>query len=332
MFIINSMEQQTKINFDPVEHKYTDDNGLVYTSVTTVIGKYKPKFNQKYWAMYTALKEAGFKVRPDFEKNRFIVVNGITRTIDSLYSEPVACFEVELVLQKWANLTKAACDRGNEIHDFLEDNINDSKEGGAATNAVIKPSLGNQSELLEIKTVHELDQTAVKDRYPSIYKTLKNLINKGLVLYAEKRIYSTTYQIAGMIDVLAVYHPTKKFMILDWKTNKDEMLFTSGYFKKTKIQGKYVKTDTFVPKQSYLKAPLNNIEDCKGMIYSLQLSLYAFIMELWGYKLVKDGLWIYHLRPGLEPKLMGIRYMKKEIQLMLNHHIGKHAGQSFGIR
>lgn len=311
------MEKQIKINFNPVKHEYTDDNGLVYTSVTTVIGKYKKPFNRRYWSMYTALRDSNFHVIPD-KHQQTIQVDGVIRTLDDLYNNPIKAYEVSRVIRKWKELTERACKRGNEIHDFLEDNINESKEGGAETNKFIKPHLGNPSELLKIATVHDLDKTAVKDRFPKIYKTLLFYINNGCILYAEKRIYSTTYQIAGMIDVLIV--KGKQFAILDWKTNKDEMLFQSGYYKKEKVNGIYIKTTEFKRTNNKLLYPINDVPECKGMIYSLQLSLYAFIMELWGYKLISNGLMIYHLRPALEPKLIQIRYMKEQIHKMLQHH------------
>ena len=322
------MEYRTNIHFEPVAHKYTDDSGKEYTSVTTVIGKYKPIFDKRYWGMYTALKECNFNVAP-VQEGKFIRVNGVVRSIDSLYSNPINNYEVQRVVNKWNKLTKEACARGNEIHDFLEDSINESKEGGAKTNDVIKPQLGKKYELVTIRTVHDLDKTPIRERFPSIYTRLLGYIRQGCTLYAEKRIYSTTYQIAGMIDVLIV--KGKQFMIMDWKTNKDELKFISGYYKKIKFNGKWIKGDQFIRTFKTLLSPVNNLEDCKGNIYSLQLSLYAYIMTLWGYKLVKNGLEIFHIRPGLEPKLIKVQYMEQEITNMLNHHAGNNNTRKFGL-
>lgn len=319
------MERKTNIHFEPIEHKYTDDEGLVYTSVTTVIDKYKPKFNKRYWSMYVALRDNGFKVIPDNGKFKGITVDGFYRSLDSLYNNHLTNFETKLVLNKWDKLTEVACDRGNKIHDFLEDSINISKDDVEAnTNDLIQPALQNVLKELNIdcfKTQHDLDKTTLKGTYPEIYNRLLMYIKMGCTLFAEKRIYSTTYQIAGMIDVLVV--KGKKFCIVDWKTNKDILLFNSGYFKKKKIGNDYVKTSEFIPKKEYFYAPLGNIELCKGMTYTLQLSLYAFIMELWGYKLVENGLEIFHIREGLRPKLLKIAYKKDAVQKMLTHHLSK---------
>lgn len=317
-------EKQIKLQFEPIAHKYTDETGRVYTSVTTVIGKYKEPFNKKYWSMYTALRDSGFKVRPSNDK-KTIVVNGKHRTLESLYRNPINCHEVNLLINKWTDLTEVACARGNEIHDYLEDSINKSKgDEGGKTNEVIKPqlsnSLSNTGLTIEFRTQHDLDTTDLQTTFPAIYDRLLAYINMGCIIYAEKKIYSYTYAIAGMIDVLIVNPRTKQFAILDWKTNKDEMLFQSGYYKKQQIGNQWVKTSNFIPTKNTLNFPLDTVPECKGMIYTMQLSLYAYVMELWGYRLVKNGLEIFHMRPGLEPKLIRVRYLKHEVHLMLEHH------------
>lgn len=334
------MEKKVNISFEPIEHKYTDETGLEYTSATTIIGMYKEPFNKKYWSMYTALKNAGFKVRPSNDLKGIYIYNKY-KTLEDLYTHPINCSEVDILLRKWDNLTKQACDRGNEIHDYLEDSINESKgDIKGVTNDAIVPNLTNTLSKvgLEVKLTckHDLDKTSIGDRFPVIYDKLLSYIKIGCTIYAEKRIYSTTYQIAGMIDVLIV--KGNYFSILDWKTNKDEMLFRSGYYKKINIAGNWVKGTEYILTGKKLKYPIHNLEECKGIIYTLQLSLYAYIMELWGYTLVKSGLEIFHLRPNLPPKLIKINYKKEEIKKILTHHLTtrinkpkKQGGLNFGV-
>jgi len=317
------MEKQIKLTFEPNEHKYSDETGRVYTSVTTLIGQYQEPFNEKYWSMYTALKNAGYNVRPTRDK-KHIVVNNRHRTLTSLYKNPINGHEVKLLVKKWQNLTEEACERGNNTHDYLEDSINLSKGDDGSSNTQIEPQLAVAMQrigLVEIRTKHDLDTTTLQDTFPTIYKRLLAYINFGCVLYAEKRIYTVQFGVAGMIDVLIV--KGKQFAILDWKTNKDEMKFTSGYYKKVKINHKWVKSTNWTPFKKHLFTPLNHIQDCKGMLYTLQLSLYAFIMELWGYSLVPNGLEIFHMRPNQEPKLIKVRYLKEDISNMLKHFINK---------
>lgn len=332
---MEASKQQVTINFDPEQHRYTDSNGDVYTSVTTVIGQYKKPFNRRYWSMYKALESSGFKVRQDKNK-KGIFVDGVYRGLDSLYNNPINNHEVVRTVTNWNNITEEACARGNKIHDYLEDTINKSKndiEGN--TNTIVRPFTNFSSLDLSIfKTEHDLESTGLQNSYPDIFKRLLMYIKKGCVLFAEKKVFNVYYKIAGMIDVLVVHFPSKRFCIVDWKTNKDEMKFNSGYYKKEWVKGIKVKTNNYILKDDRLLSPINNLQDCKGIVYSLQLSLYAFLMELWGYKLAKNGLEIFHIRPERRPKLIKIDYYKEDIIKMLNHHKNKNTKNNtlFGIQ
>ena len=317
------VERQTKIHFDPGPHKYYDDNGLVYTSVTTLIGGYKKPFNKRYWSMYTAIKETGATLRPDMKSEKFITINNKLFHIDELYKDPSAIKIAVKVEQEWLRKTEIACERGNNIHDSLENNINESKgDIKGETNHIIQPTHSLSGELIVLRTKHDLEKTGIQDRYPSIYLRLLKFINMGCTLFAEKRIYTIAYQVAGMIDVLIV--KGKMFAILDWKTNKDELIFESGYFKKIKnTEGQWVKGNQFIRTDNRLYAPISHLPECKGMVYSLQLSLYAYIMILWGYKLASNGLEICHIRPNMEPKFIKINFLYTEIQSLLLDHYEK---------
>lgn len=316
--------EETKILFDASTHTYTDTIGNEYRSVTTFIGDFKPKFNTYYWSMYVALRDNGFRVRPD-GREKGIFVNNKLRDIDDLYRNPINNHEVNLVVNKWKGMTKRACDRGNKIHNYLEDSINESKgDYKGESNKEIRPIANNVAPSFSvigknviIRTKHDLDVTTIGFKYPEVYNYLLLLINNGFILYAEKKVFSVKYLIAGTIDVLAV--KGNKFIIVDWKTNKDQMMFESGYFKKQRINGKYIKTDEWVRKIKYLKSPLDTVEDCKGMIYTLQLSSYARMMELWGYTLVNKGLGIWHFRPRKKPIYIPITYLRQEVNEILNY-------------
>ena len=121
-----------------------------------------------------------------------------------------------------------------------------------------------------------------------------------------------------MIDVPLIHG--KYFCILDWKTNKNELHNTAGYYKKIKINNIWVKSDIWVETGERFKYPLDMLEASKFNIYSLQLSLYAYILERWGYKLLDNGLEIIHFPVGSDPVLLKIPYLKDEVEIMLNHH------------
>jgi len=324
----DKMIKETKINllFDEPTHTYTNgDTGDIFTSATTIIGEYKDKFNTRYWGMYTALKNKGFRLRMD-KAEIYITVNNIKQHINTLYSNPMYAKLAERTKEDWTNKTDRANKRGNKIHDYLEDSINESRGDAKAThNSLINPLSvegRNDDELVIIKTVHDLDATNLKDTYPMIYDKLLFYIKRGWTIIAEKRIYSSHYMIAGMIDVLIV--KGKKFRILDWKSNKDEMMFESGYYKKIKQEdGSFIRGTEWIRRDDRMRVPLNNLQVCKGIIYSLQLSLYAYLMEMWGYVLDNtnnEGLEICHIRPHRKPIMIKIKYHKQDIFNMLEHH------------
>lgn len=315
------MEQVIQLGFNEEAHKYFNQKtGEEFISATTLIDRYDQPFNSYYWGMYTALKEAGLKVRPD-KKETHITVNGIVTPLQELYDNDLYSSLVKRVKRNWNATTKRSHVRGNKIHNYLEDTINESRgDVLASDNEYIKPlnEVAKNTGLVIFKSKHDLDKTDLAETYFDIYQRLLLYIEQGCTILAEKKIYSTTYGIAGMIDVLIV--KGKQFAILDWKSNKDEMMFMSGYYKKVKRDGKWVKGTEFIRKDSRLKYPLDTLQKCKGIKYSLQLSLYAYIMELWGYKLINNGLEIFHIRPNRQPKLIKIKYYKDEIHKLVSHY------------
>lgn len=245
------------IKFDSEKHRYTDEDQNVYISVTQKEGLVIPVFDEQYWAAKKA-KERGISK--------------------------------EEVLLEWANIRNYANAKGNIVHKKNEDSINQSAIGfreyverkGACGQAGKNPIWGYEIDL----DIFAKSPLAIK--YPKIYLTIKNFVDKGWNIFAEKRVYLYEYLIAGTIDLLLV--KGDQFIIIDWKTNKDALKFTSGYYKKENG----IKTNIWVDKKEYLKFPLDMIEHCKGSIYTLQLSLYARMVEEWGYKCT--GLLLFHIR------------------------------------
>tara|TARA_R110000772_G_C13310328_1_gene440543 strand:+ start:60941 stop:61969 length:1029 start_codon:yes stop_codon:yes gene_type:complete len=316
------IEKPINMVFDEAAHTYTNaDTGDIFTSATTLIGNYKDKFNTRYWSMYTGLKDAGIPVRHD-KSELIITVNRVPENINTLYEMPLYSRLARMTRDKWQHKTDVANARGNKIHNYLEDSINESRgDKQAKHNSKINPLSVKglkSSELVVFETKHDLDKTDLEKQYPVIYNRLLMYIENGCTIIAEKRLYISKYLIAGTIDVLVL--KGKLFWIVDWKTNKDEMKFESGYYKKEEIDGVWVKSNKFIKRDDRWAIPLDKLQKCKGITYSLQLSLYAYMMELWGYTLAPNGLEIFHIRPRMKPQLIKIRYYKEDIKNMLEHH------------
>lgn len=140
--------------------------------------------------------------------------------------------------------------------------------------------------------MHNYIELYFKREYQEIPTNLDlvNRINKFNTVYAkhlhklepvafEVRVFSPRWKKAGMIDSLFVRDG--KIFILDWKSNKE---FRTDADKK----GTYSKL--LPPFDAYYANHLNE--------YSIQLSMYAAILEEWGFEI--GGAYLVHIGPGEE--------------------------------
>jgi len=309
------MLAERTIIFDPIPHTYKDTVGNPYTSATQVIGSYEKVFNHRYWCMYTALKESNYQLRPD-DSELYIYVNRMKIHIDDLYAGKVYLkVSIESINQLWIEKNQIACERGNKIHDFIENNIKLITGKGIADTKFNDFVFSNKvifKAKKAYRTLNDIDN-ALLTKYPLIYREVQSYLLTGFIIYAELKIYHPDYLIAGTIDLVAI-NDKNEFVILDWKTNKKHLYFKAGYYKK--VGG--VETDEWIDKNETFKFPLNKVPFCKGEIYTLQLSLYSHILECWGFKMIRLG--IYHMREDDVEKHIKIKYRKKEVQLMMEHH------------
>lgn len=111
---------------------------------------------------------------------------------------------------------------------------------------------------------------------------------------AEWQVYSEELGVAGTIDL--VMNDSDEVYIFDWKTSKE-----------VKMESNWMG----------LK-PAHKLMDCSYVHYSLQLSLYRYILEkYYGKKVVYTGL--IHLNESGKYCLFQTMYLKKEIKEMLKH-------------
>lgn len=287
------MSQEIQIFFDPVEHKYFDNHGIHYVSVTQLIDTFKPKFDELYWATKKAAER------------------GVS---------------VEQVLLEWDTIRKNSCERGTKTHDFLESSVNNIYDTSNVEFKKIVEKSNDSTYLFKISNEVELYSTPLRDKLPKIFYYLLNLLKQGYTLYAEKRIYSTKFKIAGTIDLFAIRG--KEFLIVDWKTNKENLKFESGYYKK--VNG--VKTNQWIKTNNFFDYPLNNLMDCKGMVYSLQLSIYARMAELYG--LTCRGLVLFHIvnNDYDDIKSHTIQYLKNDVDRLFDFRYNKLIKPKLSIR
>lgn len=303
-----------RLVFDEPQHKYTDTLGNGYISTTTILHNYLPKFDKSYWLRKKS-KELGIS-----EKK---------------------------LEQQWDTIKDEACERGSNTHNGLEDGIKGGSQfkkaiqylearqtGEMITVADIPTILGNY-RLLDLSEFIELTE----NKYPQIYEVFQRYTDNGYQIYAEIGTFLIDFLVSGTIDVLLLRED--KFVIGDWKTNRGGLKFEAGYFKKDKSQKPAQTTDIWVPKQDFLLPPVNNLPNCNGSVYNLQLSMYAFMVELiLGIPCI--GMWLCHIDSDFELNEYGqpkrfpdglyhikenpkekttfhvMQYRKQEIELILN--------------
>jgi ATP-dependent exoDNAse (exonuclease V) beta subunit len=188
--------------------------------------------------------------------------------------------KVSKVLGEWETKSKESCDHGTDVHQTIE-NIRDISE------EELHPKLTPIKALIE-----RLDLVSTK-------------------VHHEKIVYHPDYMVAGMVDLFV--RQGKEVHIYDWKTNKDDLKFEAGYYKKENG----VKTDVWVKKDDRMLGPLAHLQHCKGVIYTLQISLYAYILECWGYTFTSGR--IIQIRDDQKNKTYKLMYLRDEAIAMLEY-------------
>ena len=257
---------EIKLIFKEEGHKYNDSFGNEYKSVTTLLHSYVPKFEKSYWLRKKA-KELGIS-----EKK---------------------------LAQQWQDITDEACSRGTKTHNGLEDGIKGSSMFKDAVKHMIRPN-GEMVTIADIPDINlnikELNVKefieATENKYPKIYNVFNYYTNNGYKIYSEIGGFIIDYLISGTIDVLLIRDD--QFLIGDWKTYRGGLKFEAGYYKKDKSQKPHQQTNEWVSKKEFLLPPVNHLPNCNGLIYNLQLSMYAYMVELI-LGIPNAGLWLAHI-------------------------------------
>lgn len=161
---------------------------------------------------------------------------------------------VRYFLKKW----KEDSERGKRVHSDIERFIK-GKIDAITLNSDPKSILAGK--WINEKLIPMLERSSDKSDYFEIIPEVK--------------IYSKDLLLAGTIDLLCVKKNDPKFAVLiDWKTNN-----------KFSIEGFEGKKGT---------GPCSDVDDCHFSKYSLQLQLYAYILQK-EYGFIPTDLYIVHI-------------------------------------
>lgn len=227
------------ISFEPVAHKYTDENGQELISVSTLIHKYTKEFDLDG----SILKRCAEK-------------KGVTP---------------EELKAEWLKINKDSCDYGHGVHAEIEYFI---KNGKIQKNGI----------------------------YKDIVKKFKKIKFKGK-LQSEVRLSNLNFRIAGTAD-LVEFVDNNIINLLDIKTNRA--------LKKTSFFTRGVGFEMML-------YPVQHLQSCNFVHYSLQLHIYAILLEELGYWVDEKTL-IYITPKERQIKLHPILPLRNEAIAMIKHY------------
>jgi ATP-dependent exoDNAse (exonuclease V) beta subunit len=139
------------------------------------------------------------------------------------------------------------------------------------------------------------------------YNAVTMLRERGFVFHAaEQIVFSEKLVLAGMIDLLMFHPETGVAWILDWKTNE-----TIDW------KNPYQRVPKLIPGTD-VNNPLTHLPDCNAVHYSLQLSLYQYLLVTEGYISANARIEraLIHLTEA-GPVWIPIPYLQQEIMSMI---------------
>lgn len=284
------------VRFRDEDHSYTNGKGEVYTSATQLISKFKPPYDAPYWSLYKAIEEIVLDRRgEDFWKGyKKEVIFRVPKQVDELqkilYRDFIpATVKIILDIQQrflndWDLNKQEACNKGTLFH------------------------LEREKEAYELG-VQVYPGTDITGTVQGVYSF--DLWNLPDGYYTELLVYNHLYKIAGQIDRVWIttipdqYHlnpltgeviPLRYIDLDDWKTNKE--IKTSNRFQK-------------------MLSPIGHLDDCNFNHYQLQINLYSWILEQWGY-VTRHRRFTHCKEEERIPYL--VSDLRPEIENMLLHH------------
>lgn len=270
------------VNYNDEAHKYWDDNGKNYISVTTLIGRFEQPFDQDFWSKYKALERLiGSQKFAAMEKPRLLKSKKWNDSVLELYDIDAVTFSStqQDILDEWAKTNRESCERGTRIHAAMEKKF----YTGASSYSLKSYGLGGKFECKKDYTALDLENGV----YPEYL--ISRVSEDGSI------------RLAGQIDLLV--KKGDEIWVLDYKTNK-ELKMKSGY-------------DSATKKYAMMKYPLNNLMDCNFMHYTLQLSTYAWMIEKNNPQFKIGKLMLIYFDHNGNVSTHEVEYLKNDVERML---------------
>lgn len=189
-----------RIRFDEALHTYTHvESNENYISVTTLIDKYVPEFDESYWSLYKAIKDV-LEIYNQFKVYK-LSVGGWEQVVSAWRQNPLIRYSDEVqskqedYLLTWKRISEEACMVGTAEHKRRELELCKADYYEHDNISYQTPAAYSQADILHI-------QDFASNR-----------------LYTELLVYNDEYMVAGQVDL--VRKMGKRVWIRDYKTSKE---------------------------------------------------------------------------------------------------------------
>ena len=190
------------------------------------------------------------------------------------------------VLAEWKQKALISTEKGTLVHKYIENYLSHKIEKYP------------KNHMLDVFNKKDPIEANYKKIIPMVNKFYKDMLGKMIPLKSEFIVGDNEFLLCGMIDQLFYNKKSKKIEIWDWKTNT-EFTLTSKY---------------------KLLYPLDYISNSKLDVYSLQLSLYKYIiMKNTGLEL-GDSFIAWFSENNDSYRVLKCHDYQKEIKILLEQH------------
>lgn len=272
--------------FTDSDHSYTNKlDGSSYISCTQLIHYYCNEFNADFFAKYKALETLADADAFSWVKQGLLSTQVWKPDLLDKLKINKNEFEtlVETIKSNWEQNRIESAENGTKLHEMLENSFYGKTEFDLSKYGCPQVK-GNYS--------------CIKGNYQL---NLENGIYPELLI---SYISPEGLHVAGTADL--VVKSGNDIDILDWKSSKE--IKKKSYFNQIK------------KKSQMLKFPLNNLMDCNFYHYSLQLSLYGYMLQKINPEFNIRSLTIVQIPKDSDIKEYTVNYLKDDVDRMLKHY------------
>lgn len=220
---IEQLNMFKSITYYDDTHSYYNNDTELFTSVTSIIKKYQHDFNEEYWAKYKVLQNQGLQIKTDKSNN---VPKGFYLLDSQLVHYKDLNVDINTMVESWKAGSDTSKTKGTKYHKYLENAWNNKYD--------------------------------THDRIEVLDNIIKVLSSQYIPIKLEWVVADFDNRIAGQLDGFFYDIKNEKYVILDYKTDKEIKYFN--------------RFETFMP-------PLEFLSDCNYNKYTLQLNMYKHCIE-----------------------------------------------------